>query len=217
MEYPKHEQYARMYARYLVPGRTDQMLELCGDLSGKRVLDLCGGGGRASRAALARGAAEVTLLDESMAMCQDIYPGEGRLRVVVEPLEHRLDISFYKPFDVAICQQAINYWFNKELVARLRKNHLKQGSVFVFNTFNEAPPTFPSPKAYVCEGRNYLELSWLTPSGMVEHVQVCEGEPVHTTKFQWISPEEYREVLSPFFTVEELREGKTSIYRCVAK
>ena len=222
MNYPTHDKYAVLYARYLTPGRTAQMLDLCGSLEGKYVLDLCGGGGRASHEALARGAAGVLLVDESLPMCRDV--AQDRLHVLNADLESTLEVPLTTllgnqggvPFDVAICQQAINYWFNEDLIALLRKQ-LKPGASFVFNTFNEPPAPFPEPKVYEFEGRRYLELSWQTSKQLVEHVQVCEGLPPHTTRFRWISPEQFKAVLEPHFMAKEIRDGKTSIWRCVAQ
>lgn len=214
MDYPKHDQYAKIYARYLAPGRTEQMLDLCGPLTGKTMLDLCGGGGRASRAALSRGASSVMLVDESYPMAGAVQ--EKDLTVWVGDLKSVLKAPLLKEgFDVAFCQQAINYWFSAALIKQVHRQ-LKPGAVFVFNTFNEAPPSFPVPKSYEYDGRKYMELSWLSAPNTVEHVQICDGERVHTTQFQWITPERYRQVLSPYFEVEEIRAGKTSIYRCTA-
>lgn len=215
MDYPSHDQYAKIYARYLAPGRTEQMLELCGDLTGKYMLDLCGGGGRASRAALSRGAAGVTLVDESLPMSMDASaPG---LAVFHADLKSTLTGPVAQGvFDVAFCQQAINYWFEEDLIAGVHRQ-LKLGGIFVFNTFNEPPTTYPNAKTYEYNGLRYVELSWRSSERMVEHVQICEGEPVHTTRFQWITPQEYQEVLGRYFDVEEIRENKTSIYRCTAR
>lgn len=222
MEYPAHDKYALLYARYLTPNRTAQMLDMCGPLSGKYVLDLCGGGGRASREALARGAIGVLLVDESYPMCRNV--GNQQLGVLHADLESALEAPLATvidaqegvPFDAAICQQAINYWFDADLIADLHKQ-LQPGATFVFNTFNEPPPFFPVPKQYEFAGRQYLELSWRTSERIVEHVQVCEGLPAHTTRFKWITPEEFRAVLEPHFVAEEHRDGKTSIWRCVAR
>jgi len=214
MEYPKYDEYALLYARYLTPARTEQMLDLCGLLEGKHLLDLCGGGGRASRAAVARGAAGVVLVDESYPMAGGVH--EPNVTVWVGSLKKTLKALLVPGgFDVAFCQQAINYWFGSALIKQVHKQ-LKPGGIFVFNTFNEAPPSFPAPKSYEYDGRKYMELSWLSAPNTVEHVQICDGEQVHTTQFQWISPKRYRQVLSPYFEVEEIRAGKTSIYRCIA-
>jgi SAM-dependent methyltransferase len=221
MDYPAHDKYAVLYARYLTMERTRQMLDLCGTLAGKYVLDLCGGGGRASREALARGAAGALLVDESLPMCRNA--SDDTLHVLNADLESSLEGPLTTaikeqggvPFDVAICQQAINYWFDADLIGLLRQQ-LKPGASFVFNTFNEPPPHFPVPKTYEFEGRQYIELSWRTSEHHVEHVQVCEGLPTHTTRFRWISPDEYKSVLAPHFITKEIREGRTSIWRCVA-
>lgn len=216
MDYPKHALYETLYARYLAPGRTEQLLALCGELAGRRVLDLCGGGGRAARLALQAGACEVVLVDASPAMTRELAETPG-LNVLIAQVECALHAPLSEaPFDAVLCQQAINYWFDPALFAPLRAQ-MAAGGVFVFNTFWDAPGSYPVPKEYVYEGRRYLELSWMSSAATIEHVQVCEGLAPHTTRFQWVSPEAFRAALEPHFLVEEYREGKTSVYRCVAR
>jgi SAM-dependent methyltransferase len=216
MEYPNHDLYERLYARYLAPGRTEQLLALCGELGGRHVLDLCGGGGRAARLALQAGARSAVLVDASPLMTRALTGTPG-LSLVIAPVESALHAPLsMTPFDVVLCQQAINYWFDPALFAPLRQQ-MAAGGVFVFNTFWDPPPAYPVPKEYVYEGRRYLELSWRSSDTLIEHVQVCEGLAPHTTRFQWVSPEAFHAALEPYFLVEEYREGKTSVYRCVAR
>jgi len=39
----------------------------------------------------------------------------------------------------------------------------------------------------------------------------------HFTRFMWISPEEFDDVLSSFFSVTKITQGKTDIYSCVKR
>lgn len=216
MDYPQHSLYEVLYARYLAPGRTGQLLDHCGSLDGRAVLDLCGGGGRASLEALRRGARHVTLVDESIPMSAHLA-GEPGLHLYHSAVDHALMSRLPGgPFDAVVCQQAINYWFDATLMPLLAL-HLAPGGRFVFNTFWDAPAFMPSPKQYTHEGRQYLELSWRSDARTIEHVQVCEGLAPHTTRFQWVSPEEFEAALAPLFNVVEHREGKTSVYVCTLR
>lgn len=211
-----HEDYEYLYARYLSQKRTDQLVELCGDLQGRKVLDLCGGGGRASIGALAAGAASATVVDKSPGMSGHLANTEVKLSL----MEVDIAIStpgFFDdaPYDAIICQQGVNYWYQPRHAEMLHLL-LQPGGRFVFNTFNECPKDMPTPKCYELGGRRFIELSWLV-GDLVEHVQICEGRAPHTTRFRWIPPEQFHSSLQPYFDVHEIREGKTSVYRCIAK
>lgn len=213
MDYPSHDVYRRLYARYFQGNRTQQMLELVGDLRGKRIADLCGGGGRLSELALAAGA-RVTLVDESAAMATLVHPGlTSFLRDVRAWLQ---DARVRKGFHALFCQQAVNYWFGADMVDPLA-DALAPGGFFVFNTFNRKPGPTPMLKQYQLEGAQFVEASWLSGEGMVEHVQMREGEPPHTTRFQWIAPEQYRDWLGRRFDTREIRDGAASVWCCTRK
>lgn len=216
MDYPQHSVYEVLYARYLAPGRTAQLLDFCGPLEGFHVLDLCGGGGRATLEALRRGAADVTLVDESVPMSHHLA-GDARIHLAHMPVAQALRQWFAaQAFDAAVCQQAVNYWFDPTLFPILA-SHMKPGARFVFNTFWDAPASMPIPKVYTYEGRRYLELSWRSDERTIEHVQVCDGLAPHTTRFQWVTPQQFHAALSPHFDVAERREGKTSVYVCTVR
>ncbi len=213
MDYPSHETYERLYARYFQGNRTAQLVAMAGPLAGKQVLDLCGGGGRLSAAALAAGAAQVLLVDESGPMASAVPAGVTvRIRPVFAWLQAAPDASV----DAAFCQQAVNYWLDAVCAAQLARV-LKPGGCFIFNTFNRRPATVPALKHYALEGRSYVEASWLSSGDWVEHVQMCEGEPPHTTRFRWIAPEQFRVLLEPWFELEEFVDGAASVWRCVRK
>jgi len=52
---------------------------------------------------------------------------------------------------------------------------------------------------------------------VVHHVQCREGYRPHLTSFLWISPEEFKELLEPYFYAQETVEGHTSIWKCVRR
>lgn len=210
MDYPHHSTYARLYARYLAPERTEQLLDLAGPLAGAKVLDLCGGGGRLARAAARRGA-RVMLLDQSAPMA-----GESGVQWHQASVEEALVSAagpFREVFDVVFCQQAINYWLT-EMTARQLAMHMAPGSRFIFNTFNKKPTTVPVVKAYAHDGLRYVESSHLV-GDTVHHVQICEGMAPHMTAFAWISPGQLRAWLGPYFALTEHLDGATSVWVCV--
>lgn len=218
LTYPKACLYEILYAKYLdrlphdllrlaIPSGAAQ------PLAGWNVLDLCGGNGRASLAALELGADRCVLVDQ----CLDMIPHDLDPRIQVENISVAAmgeSLSGYR-VDVAICQQAINYWFSPDAIAMLA-DVMSPGSVFVFNTFNTAPTYTPQVKQYEYRGRHYVETSWRVED-TVHHVQVCGGYGPHVTKFSWISPELFRTGLDPFFDVAVTNTNKTAIYRCVRR
>ena len=119
--------------------------------------------------------------------------------------------------DVAVCQQAVNYWLDSVTVQGLWEC-LLPGGVFVFNTFHNKPSVELKIKRYEHKGRQYIEISWLVPTWeIVQHVQICAGYAPHTTSFAWISPGRFDDILDPWFEVTRSVDGPTAFYRCVKK
>lgn len=222
MNYPTIEEYAFLYKKYLQGTRSEQMINLVPfNLNNTKVLDICGGGGRISNLVLEKGA-EVVLVDNCANMTKNLKNTNkfkmSHLSINSYLIEKVKDVKskISEPFDVAFCQQAINYWFNFENIALL-SYCLNQGGVFIFNTFNTKPESYPIPKEYTLDNIKYMELSWLIHGKTVQHVQIAEGITVHTTQFKWVSPEEFQQVLSHFFDLSTINEGKSTIYVCVKK
>lgn len=233
MNYPNKDRYQSLYARYVsgVAGRpVEEMLSLAGDLRGKRVLDLCGGAGELAIAAKQAGASESLLVDQSESMFDETELNHRGVKCHVLEVEHWLRIpKLLKPFDVVFCRQAVNYWLNattaESLVCRGNDN-IGTGGKFIFNTFNTAPPKAPTAKCYELlngvvspiddepyDGPVFVEVSWLVDD-VVHHVQCREGYAPHVTQFRWISPDEFREILSPWFDVDVQTHGRTDMYVC---
>jgi ubiquinone/menaquinone biosynthesis C-methylase UbiE len=213
MDYPSHRVYRKLYARYFQGERTQQLVESLQTVAGLTVVDLCGGGGRLSRALLLAGADSVTLVDESADMVEEVPP------TVIVRISGVLDWLLRTPrasFDAAVCQQAVNYWLEEVSVMQLARV-LKPGARFAFNTFNRKPASTPTVKQYELDGLKYVEASWLIADDMVEHVQMCEGEPAHTTRFQWLSPEKLHKMLEPYFECEERQDGPASLWLCTRR
>lgn len=214
--YPDHKTYRDLYARYYDRHSIHKLLELLGPLSGLSLLDLCCGDGRLALGALINGAAAATLVDKEASMIAESLKKNPKIEIVVEAADVAL-VAFdrIKTFDRIACCQAVNYWLNKRS-AKLLARVLKPGGLFVFNTFNEKPSRKPRVLEYELKLHQFVEISWFE-KGLVHHVQIREGLPPHVTNFWWLSPEDFRLLLEPHFEVEELREGKTSLYRCVKR
>jgi len=203
--------YDKLYAKYLRGDRTKEMVELAGSLKGKRVLDLCCGGGRLSREVLKRGIKSVCAVDESLTMIDPIDEPINKFCMTVDEALSNLTSTFNAIF----CQQGINYWFTPEHAEKIKRALAPKG-VFIFNTFHKKPSTVPRVKHYYYErtGLNYIEVSWLVKD-MVKHVQIAEGMDPHFTEFRWISPEEFNKAFSKEgFKITLKSDGVTDIYIC---
>jgi SAM-dependent methyltransferase len=219
-KYPAWRIYERLYARYQ-RRPVGELIDVAGDVKNKLVLDLCGGTGRLAEECIRRGAREAFLVDGSSDMAIRIKDKRGVRLYIGDVTEFiRFGPSWYRDHepgcpDVVFCRQAINYWFEAKVICDLAR-FLKPGAVFVFNTFNTAPPREPVVKTYEIDGHSFVEVFQLN-GDVVHHVQCRSGVPMHTTRFRWIEPEEFQSVLERDFLVERRTEKSTDIYRCVRK
>lgn len=223
MNYPDYDTYNVLYARYLK--RDPKELFEGVDVKDKMVLDLCCGEGNTGRAAVELGAnEEIYFLDE----CIEMFHFETDKEVFYlntvdqflwpeteeeEPrtLSSRV-IKNHLKFDIIVCRQAVNYWFNnvdiKDLAARIN-----DGGYFLFNTFNTKPNKIPEVRNYYLDGKEFVEISYCVDD-KVHHFQSREGLEPHMTSFDWIAPEEFLTKLSPFFSCVERKVGRTSLWTC---
>jgi len=189
---------------------------LAGDLTGKRVLDLCGGAGEIALECVDRGASFVSLVDKSADMTDLAEMRKSGVEVFLFDVGHYLFVS-NMPKDVVFCRQAVNYWFGKKTVGDLYKS-MNSGGVFIFNTFNQQPSPEPKVKKYELADEkgivwSFVEVSWKV-GFEVHHVQIREEIEPHHTTFQWIPPEYFKGILSYHFDVEVKTDGGTDIYIC---
>jgi hypothetical protein len=119
-------------------------------------------------------------------------------------------------YDIIVCRQAINYWFNAMSIA-LMAGLVRSGGVFVFNTFNTRPSETPKIKQYHHKGVSFTEISYVDPTNFVHHVQIREGMAPHVARFQWIAPESFDLFLGKYFDIEKITRNRTDYYRCVKK
>lgn len=206
------EEYLKLYERFL-SRPVDDLLLVSGDLNGKRVLDLCAGTLRASNRAKELGAEFVVALDKSNKIIPKTHKADRVIICDVFDMEEDPEIWKLAPFDLIVCQQAINYLFNYVLFESITKLLSKNGTL-VFNTFNKKPSTIPEVREYELGGDKLIETIQLV-GDVVYHQQMRTGYRPHCTSFYWFEPEYISEVLSHYFTkVNNIMEGNTSIYVC---
>lgn len=226
MSYLDLETYEKLYRRFLLGDRSEQMLDLAGDISGKVFLDICCGGGRLTEEALKRDADRSIMIDSEARMISQRDMQSKLTQVLIMTIEDALrELAKDKgSIDVAMCQQGINYWLTQAKAGNLSRS-MSEGGIFIFNTFNKEPDErtqikeYTLERPYSLEDDHYIEITWRIKGKWndVQHVQICQGEEPHFTKFKWMSDEYIRSCLETYFDVELIKEKATSIYRCVKK
>ena len=219
-QYPDYKTYRKLYQRFYDGGlSTAEFIETADPIINKNVVDICGGDGRIAVRAKLMNANFIALVEQETNMIppETLLFDDLEVAVFNEPVHKAFD--YFREnnikFDIAFCQQAINYWLN-ETLARSLAQILTPGGIFVFNTFNKKPSQKMTIKEYKLNDDVCLEINWMIGE-MVHHVQIREGVPCHTTIFQWISPERFVNILEPYFTVEKKDEYNSALYRCVRK
>lgn len=211
MKYPKYTDYEKMYKRYFDKG-VGYLIDKADLKRDDKVLDICGGNGRLTRELLKR-CNDVSYLDREADMIPEDLEKLG-VRVYNEDVETFVNHSQEK-YNKVFCEQAINYWLLNINIEQFSNIFLPNG-LFIFNTFSNMPTKNPMIKQYTIDGINYFEISYLVDN-KVEHIQIREGYSPHFTEFDWISQEQYRELLSPYFDIELFDNGKSSLYKCKRK
>ena len=211
MKYPKYTDYEQMYKRYFDKG-ISYLINQADLKKEDKVLDICGGNGRLTKELLKR-CDDVSYLDREL----DMIPSE-LVKLGVKVYNEDI-LSFVKrtkeKYNKVFCEQAINYWLLNINVEEFSKIFYQNG-LFIFNTFSNMPSSKPMIKEYTIEGINYLEISYLV-NNKVQHVQIREGYPPHFTEFDWISKDDYHDLLSPYFDIELFDDGRSSLYKCKRK
>ena len=226
MSYPDHKTYEKLYRRFILGDRSNQMLCLAGDLRDKVFLDICCGSGRLTKAALDKGTKKNIMIDAEARMVSSSFKTSEIAQILIMQVEEALEnlINRKDSVDVAICQQGINYWLTSQRVEKLSMS-MSQGGVFIFNTFNQKPSNIPKVREYTLTDfdeigdSHYVETSWWVENDWFDiyHIQICSGEEPHFTKFKWMSEEYIRNCLDKWFEVDIITDNKTSIYKCVKK
>lgn len=216
------DNYETLYARWLEkPGA---LLDWAEYRPEQKLLDLCGGTGAVSKAALALGAERVWLLDlnprvddSRILVCRD---RAERLRGgVYNPLDEDdsgwvpvgrwgADQRGEKPWDMVVCRQSLGY-LDLPRVARALHSVLSPGGRFVFNTF--VRPKFAA-KVYRRDGRFFFEASGFL-GRTVLHLQAMDGD-FDITKFHWWTQDDVRDafVRSGLFRVRNFKDSPTTFW-----
>lgn len=226
MKYPDIKTYEMLYRRFLQNDRSNEMLDIAGDLTGKVFLDICCGGGRLTKAALRRDTLKSIMIDSEAKMISQGYIESGLTQVIIMTVEDALREmrNTNNMIDVAICQQGINYWLTASKAWQIA-TLMPEGGIFIFNTFNKKPSKIPKIRTYSLlnpgevDERHYMEITWFVKKDWfnVYHLQICEKEEPHFTKFKYMDEEYIRYCLETCFNVELITDNKTSIYKCVKK
>ena len=208
MKYPKYYVYENLYKRYFLKG-IDYFIESAELSSKDKILDICGGNGRLTKE-LIKYSSDVSYLDKEKDMIPENLEELG-IKVYNQSIEDFVNNTNEK-YTKVFCEQAINYWLLNIDISKF-SNLFSKDALFIFNTFSNKPTNKPMIKEYVIGNLNYLEISYLLDN-KVYHVQVCEGYEPHFTVFDWISKEQYIELLSPYFDIEVKDDGKSALYKC---
>lgn len=190
--------YNELYARYLQnPGF---LLELANHQPQHQLLDLCGGTGALTRAALAAGTApsHITLLDLNPRLANE------NIRQIKNNVQDGLKqlVTEQQSFDSVICRQAFAYLdvigdAGIEL-AMMLANLIKPGGKFVFNTFIR--PRFHF-KTYRYQGQRYIEMAGYFQR-RVFHLQINLWRGYDLTISKWHKEERIYAIFNPLFKIE---------------
>lgn len=208
MKYPKYYIYENLYKRYFLKG-VDYFIKEANITSNDKILDICGGNGRLTKE-LIKYSNNVSYLDKEKDMIPSYLEQIG-IKVYNDSIENFIDNTDTK-YTKVFCEQAINYWLLNIDIKKF-SNLFEKDGLFIFNTFSNKPSTKPMIKEYILDDKSYLEISYLI-GNKVHHIQVCEGYEPHFTVFDWITKEQYKELLSSYFDIEIKDDGKSSLYIC---
>lgn len=215
MKYPKYTDYEKMYKRFFTKG-VNYLIEHANLLPNDKVLDVCGGNGRLTLK-LKSLVNDVSYLDQESDMIPDKLSELG-IKVYnssVQDFVNEYANETVNKYDKIFCEQAINYWLLDTNIEKFSKLLNKDG-LFIFNTFSKKPTVKPMIKEYSIDGINYLEVSYLV-NNTVEHIQIREGFTPHFTEFAWISENEFKTILSPYFEITIYDDGRSALYICKKK
>jgi len=202
--------YASFYAPWLVDA--DALLRLTNLQAGERLLDLCGGTGVVSQAAMKYKPSAVTLLDlkprpEGMLVTNcDFTIAYGRAEELIGNWPRH-------SYDVVVCRQALGY-LSLNATMQAVEFVLAPGGRFVFNSFHR-PETFRW-KHYRFGGAEYVE-AHLFAFDHVLHLQGKLWEGFDLTKFRYHSPRRILDAAERFFYVDVIPRGRGLHWICRKK
>lgn len=205
------DQYADLYARWLEkPGG---LLDLARYKPGQRLLDLCGGTGAVSMAAIDRGADPRTImLVDLNPRCpdKDIEQVAGDADNIGPSVFGSRQPECLGSFDLIVIRQAAAYLRWHAFMIAWLKALLKPGGKLVFNTF--ARPKW-SLQTYKHGGRRYFEASGYL-GRTVWHMQAAPAIGWDVTRFAWLDERELKSRLELWFDVTLYASGPSRRWVC---
>ena len=226
--------YAELYSRWL--DKPDTLLRLASFSPDESLLDLCGGSGIVSEAALEELHKWAEPLGERFhykgdVTLYDLNPRVNSIRLnydrmkgifkVVRGKAEKVDLQFpNRTFDVVVIRQAIGYIDVRGTFEALSKI-MEPGGRLVFNSFVDplaGGVKRYSTKQYKHEGERFFE-AHLALFNRVFHIQAkLSGKPgVDVTAFKYHDETTIMAALLPYFTWEQSTSGRSVRWRCVRK
>jgi len=207
--------YDEIYAPWL--REAGVLLGLVRYAPGMKLLDLCGGTGSVSHAAIYRRRndtdparlADVTLLDlNPRCKIPQVKQVKGRAE----------DVAVYFPketFDIVVCRQAIGYLNLSPVFAGVARV-LKPGGWFVFNSFIHPLWGRVKPyswKTYKFEGSHYIEAHYFA-FNHIAHLQWRFGTGWDVTLFKYHDSEKISQLLVHWFNFSLQEQGRGHRWVC---
>jgi cyclopropane fatty-acyl-phospholipid synthase-like methyltransferase len=218
------EKYDDLYERWLdKPGELLDWAKY--DPKKHRLLDLCGGTGAVSKAALARGAERVWLLDlNPRAKDKRIESIVGRAEDLSasSPFNPLADDECRYPYNwlpdarsdrwsLVVCRQALGYLNLPRVAVRLRTVMAPRGR-FVFNTFVRPKWSFKTYRRTSSDWtRRYYEASAYLGRRVV-HLQGRVGAGLDVTSFRWWTERDILEAFRQGWSVADFKATPTSLW-----
>ncbi len=153
-EYDKRQAYLDSFEK-------NQLLPLLGDVAGKKILDVGAGTGRLS-VELQKLGAEVTALDVSEVMLQELHRKNKNIGIVVGDAEKMPFGS--EAFDIVVAAFLIVHLKNPERFFDEAYRVLKNGGKFLVTNINQKDP----PKIHTKEGEVVIESFYHRPEKVRE-------------------------------------------------
>ena len=201
------EKYDDLYEPWL--REPDTLLRFGSYKPGERLLDLCGGTGAVSRAALHIG--EGDGVKHSDITLVDINPRCKDTRVLQIPAKAE-NVGELQPksFDLVVCRQAMGYLDPAKVFSAV-STILKPGGRFVFNTFSR--PGWFRRKTYSHNGVWYLEVSFVIWRRII-HLQYKAGSGWDISIFKYHDSDFLTRLLTPWFHIEVQSHGRGLHWLC---
>lgn len=205
------DRYASLYAPWLTDAEV--LLRLADLQEGERLLDLCGGTGAVSQAAMKHcKPSAVTLLDLKPRP-EGMIVANCEFTVAYGQAENLIGNWPRHSYDVVVCRQALGY-LDLNATMRAVEFVLAPGGRFAFNSFHKPEPF--RWKHYYYGGAEYVE-AHLFLFGCIMHLQGKLWEGFDVTRFRYHSPQRILEAAELHFHVDVIPRGRGLHWLCRKK